>query len=57
MSVPISKLREDFSAVIATVWKQAFVHVDVIPHIVKLGICDIAIFANKFLIFSVCPRV
>ena len=57
MSIPISKLREDFSAVIATVRKQAFVHVNVVPHIVKLGVGDIAIFAHKPLILSVCIRV
>ena len=57
MSILVRKLREDFSAVIATVRKQAFVHVNVVPHIVKLGVGDIAIFAHKPLILSVCIRV
>ena len=57
MSILVRKLREDFSAVIATVREQAFVHVNVVPHIVSLVVSDWAMFAHEFLILSVCHRV
>ena len=57
MSVPVGELREDLSAIVATVGEEALVHVDVIPHIVQLSVGDCAKFAYELLIPPVCLLV